>query len=275
MQNVDEYGFPIPASFEGETKKRPTGKRGWRVLLLGFLGAALLGAMIQFTSDVADNPPPLLRSLLRDWDQLMGNTPEAIARRFEAKRLRGDLDGALSEAGEMVEVFPEVGHLFRGMILGEMGRNKESIDEYSKAIELGCPLEATAYNNRAYSRALERVDLKQALSDVEHALRIRGDEPAFIDTRGYIYYLLGEMELALKDFDSILENPAVKSRGRLGSEFAEIYFHRGLVHRFLGNEEKATQDFLEAQRLGFTIKNYPEPVDQPTEAEPNRQIKPA
>lgn len=263
MRPFDEFGFPTPATFEDEHLKNKSPRRssGWRMLVLGILAAAIVGGMVQWSRDVADNPPDLLRSIGRGLDGLFGTSIEAIGKRYQAKIQANDLEGALAETDRLVEIAPQIGHFWRAETLVAMERRAEAIEEYTKALEADCPAKHHVYNNRAYMRALERVDLKQALADVELAIRIRGDEPAYIDTRGYLYYLLGEPELALRDFDSILENE--NGLQGMGPGAGEIYFHRGLVHRFLGNEDKASQDFLAAQQLGFTIEEYPEPVYKP------------
>lgn len=262
MTLEDEFGFPAPASFEDETPKRhrPSRRSGWRFLAICVSCAAIVAAMVQFSSDVADGRPGLMESLKESLQDLMGGSPRATFHRLQTKLTRGDLEGALAEADRLVEMVPQEGHFYRAHVLSELGRRRESIDSYTKAIELGCWDQATAYNNRAYMRALEQIDLKQALADVEKALGVAGDNPAFVDTRGYLYYLMGEPELALNDFDSILTDADRKGRSELAAGWGEIYFHRGLVHRFLGNEEKASEDFLAAVQLGFTIEEYPEPV---------------
>ena len=45
-----------------------------------------------------------------------------------------------------------------------------------------------------------------------------------------------------------------------GTALGEIHFHRGLVHRELGNAEQAERDFDLASRQGYSITAYPEPV---------------
>ncbi|MDX1927391.1 MAG: hypothetical protein SFV81_12795 [Pirellulaceae bacterium] len=61
--------------------------------------------------------------------------------------------------------------------------------------------EANNLNSLAYARALAKVELDQALIDIDEALRYHPNEPALRDTRAWVYYQLGRYEEALADAD--------------------------------------------------------------------------
>jgi tetratricopeptide (TPR) repeat protein len=204
--------------------------------------------------------PDALQRLAPRLANLAGRSPHAMLAKAQQHLVRGENDRALAELDRLQRLAPHSGDVqfLRGIALGNSQRNPEAVDAYSRAIELGCSQLATAYNNRAYTRALARVDLAAAMEDVQKALEFAGDNPAFLDTRGYIHYLQGRQKLALADLNAVLEDPT----GNWGSEegLGEIYFHRGLVHRELGEEDLAAKDFDLAKRLGFNISDFPKPV---------------
>ncbi|MGL5094152.1 MAG: tetratricopeptide repeat protein, partial [Planctomycetia bacterium] len=171
---------------------------------------------------------------------------------------KGDNPKALREADRLVKSVPEVGLYLRGHVYSLMKRYPEALADYDRLLKMNPNLDS-ALNGRAYTRALAKVDLDGALADVEQAMRIAGDEPAYVDTRGYILYLMGRPKDALADFNKVLDDPSV--RARLDEHgWGEVYFHRGLVHRLLGEEVLADADFASARRLGWTIDDYPNPV---------------
>ena len=244
----DEHGFPKPQLFDDERPRRranvTTGRMG--VLLAVIVVAALIGLGAHYAED--------LSGIL---DRIDPNHPRAIARRMENKRLRGDLAGALEESKKLSKQFPVVGTRIEAMILGEMGRFEESVRAYDRVLT-EVPDDHVALNNRAYNLALARQRLDEALRNVDKAIAIGGNSPVYVDTRAYIHYLMGRHREALGQLDRVLANPDDPDLDGIG----EIVFHRGLVHRALGNRVMAERDFKSARDNGFVIKEYPEPVDE-------------
>lgn len=197
---------------------------------------------------------------LTEYDEVIKADPAfkaAYFRRYQLLVEKEDYDKALADVDRLIEIAPSDGQVLRGDVLAKQGKSVEAIEAYSEAIKADRK-NATAYNNRAYHRALARKDLKDAVVDIEKALTLREEEPAFIDTRGYLFYLQGNFKGALADFNDAIE--FAEQRG-MGDEFAaEIYYHRGLVHRKLGENELAEQDFDTAKKLGFEWKELPEPL---------------
>ena len=60
---------------------------------------------------------------------------------------------------------------------------------------------ANNLNSYAYARALAKVELDQALVDINEALGFYPNEPALRDTRAWVYYQLGRYEEAFADAD--------------------------------------------------------------------------
>jgi tetratricopeptide (TPR) repeat protein len=71
---------------------------------------------------------------------------------------------------------------------------------------------ANNLNSLAYARALAKVELDQALIDIDEALSYHPNESALRDTRAWIYYQLGRYEEALVDADfsvTAKESPSI------------------------------------------------------------------
>ena len=141
--------------------------------------------------------------------------------------------------------------MLRAELLGELHRYEEAAADYARVIQLQ-PDNAIAYNNRAYNLALAGKQLERALEDVETALELHGPDEAFLDTRGYLLYLLDRPDEALADLDSAIE---LRHRHRLGSGngAGEIYYHRALIHQKLGNRNLSDADFRRAKQLGYQV----------------------
>jgi tetratricopeptide (TPR) repeat protein len=118
------------------------------------------------------------------------------------------------------------------------------------------------------------MELQEGLTDIETALKSEGnrDNAEFLDTRGYLLYLLDRNEEALKDLDRALklseqarnafifqQNPfgrrgPIRSRAEQEENdhsLAVMYHHRGLIHEKLGHKEQAEEDLQHGKDLGY------------------------
>lgn len=180
-------------------------------------------------------------------------------KRYQAYLAKNDFEKALADANKIVDIQPAQGYILKGDALAKLGKSEEAIKSYGDALGHD-PTNATALNNRAYHLALMKKDLKDAERDIAEAIEIAGEEgqPAYVDTRGYIAYLQGRFKDALADFNLALDSA---EKMKASEEFsAEIFFHRGLVHRKLGEKDLAQKDFDKAKKLGFKWTEEPEPV---------------
>jgi tetratricopeptide (TPR) repeat protein len=110
---------------------------------------------------------------------------------------------------------------------------------------------------------VDRKELEAGLDDIQRAMRmVRSNaaaNAAFIDTRGYLYHLLGEQQKALDDLDKAISlTTAERSHLRLpemqeklNEDLAVMHHHRSLVHQALGNIEEAESDRELANELGY------------------------
>lgn len=249
----DRFGYPEPAGFDDDNPRRVRAKiTPGRLLLLAFVVAfaALFGGMVQFG-------PSLLDDLAHDLAPLFEDHPQTVARRIRDNLRRKNFPQALRDCEKLAKTHPEAGYLLQATILGQMKDYPGSIAAYTKVLALH-PDQHVALNDRAYNRALARIDLEEAYRDIEAAIGMAGNIPAYLDTRGYLHYLLGRPNEALVDINRAIGDPNEFDENR--SALGEVYFHRGLIYQVLGNPAKAKKDFDLAQKLEFEIDGYPPPV---------------
>lgn len=125
---------------------------------------------------------------------------------------------------------------FKSIVLGSLGDVTYQLDDwenakkhYESALKQN-PENDTVLNNYAYYMSLKGEDLEKAKRMSELSLRIAPKNPSFLDTLGWIYYLMGDYEQALHYISSSLEN---------GSQSAEVLEHKGDVLTKLGRHEEA------------------------------------
>jgi hypothetical protein len=146
-----------------------------------------------------------------------------------------------------------------------------SVADATEAIELlgrHDQLLPTFLNQRAYIRALantSREELEAGLNDIERAMKMAGDNPltrdnpAFIDTRGFLRHLLGDHQNARVDMDLAINLTLHRLQRayqfdeveQLKKDLAVMHFHRGLIHDALGNKADAELDHREAEENGY------------------------
>jgi tetratricopeptide (TPR) repeat protein len=116
----------------------------------------------------------------------------------------------------------------------------EDIAHYKAMLEYD-PDDATAHNNLAYTYALKG-EPQAALPHITRAMDLVTDPdtlPIFLDTRGYVYYLLGRYDEAIADYNSALSYPSFSD-----ASAAETYYHRSRAYT-----DKAKADLYKALEL--------------------------
>jgi tetratricopeptide (TPR) repeat protein len=218
--------------------------------------------------------------------------PDLYELRAQLKIENKDVEGSLKDYERLIQVSPKrsSAYLGRSVVYQRLQRHREAIDDLTKAIELD-PDHATPRNNRAYARAIAGVELEAAFSDVERAIalidreianvagvaggaqglkreiaKINAQKAAYLDTRGYLYFLQNEPELALKDLNSAIElsldwqaiqMPDVRPDQRAATQemfdrnLSVMYHHRGQVLEKLDRHDEAKSDLDRGDKLGY------------------------
>jgi len=305
---LDELGFPIPQGFEDQSPRRrwrpqrkQRGARGGpgRRLIAGLLVAAVIVAICW--PQIQQHVPPLLADWFKkraaerfyghdDADGAISDLNRAVAlapQDVEAYLLRGEIriyagadeqgfSDALADFEEALKIEPNnvPAIRYRSVALQQLGRHQEAIAEASRVVKFSDsgPDRHSALNFRAYTRARAKMELDEALDDVNKAIDLAGaPNAAYLDTRGFILHLLGkndealiDMKLAVKmaERQRRLEQRAMADlpfqdgrrsflQRQYDQEMAVLYYHRGLVHQALGNKQDANKDKRQGVRLGY------------------------
>lgn len=291
-QQLDKYGFPIPGTFEPPREPRPRRRVSprtarWIVLLVAG-GMVLLGTRgfwkARLNESVAEyyerrgRERQLLDDLpgaLADFDSALAWAPDQVGLyywRAIARLESHDVEGSLRDCDQLLSrnPFPEAYQL-RSQANQRLGKHDEALADSTQYLELADPQDPNPWNNRAYVRALAGRELNEALTDIERAIQLGGPSAAFLDTRGYILFLLGQYDRALADLDEAITEAGQDSATLLQAARARsladgtirrlerganenlsvLMHHRGQIREALGKKDEAQADYRAAEELGY------------------------
>jgi tetratricopeptide (TPR) repeat protein len=162
----------------------------------------------------------------------------------------------------------------RSLAYQHLGLHQQAIQDWKKLLELhgaaSGPQRAMLLNGLAYAQALGNVELKEALENIIQAINLVGENPAMLDTRGYIHFLRGNFEAANTDLDAAVTGMerelGVLERTRQYIDHAEfeqqlaehrhslavLRYHRALILEALDRPWQAEADLRRVQELGHT-----------------------
>lgn len=198
--------------------------------------------------------------------------PRLFCLRGQVRLSDGDAPGAFADVDAAVRLSPTDPEplRLRATVSTVLDRADEALADAEAVVDLVGPGNAEALNLRAYTRALVRRDLPEALVDIEQALSGAGVEmPEHLDTRGYILHLLGRHSEAIDDLNRAIDGmqelrrqmslrvgrgdaTVVSQRLRLVDQgLAVMHQHRAEACRAAGFAAQAEQDFEIARRKGY------------------------
>jgi tetratricopeptide (TPR) repeat protein len=219
-------------------------------------------------------------------DEALAKTDEALGqsmtrmswRRYRAELQveRGDYGAALADLNEVLESTPNDPRalLWRSQVYHHLGRHEAAIADSKRLYDLdGGRMAARSdmLNGLAYARAIGNRELDDALEDVNRALEGREEDPAYLDTRGFVYYRLGKYDQAEADMQkavagmeliyAMLKTASTRDefdvRNRdarlreIKKSVAVLYYHYSLVLAKRGKIDKAAHYRNEVRELGF------------------------
>jgi tetratricopeptide (TPR) repeat protein len=133
----------------------------------------------------------------------------------------------------------------RAMCKSELNDRYGAINDYDRIIELEKTAKptiykmSTVYNNKAFC-LVNLKNYEEALPLVNKALELDKSEAYIWDTRGELYYHIGEYKKSVNDMDKALKI----------QKTANSYYYRGLSYLKLDKKSKACSDFSKAGELG-------------------------
>ena len=223
-------------------------------------------------------------------EQALGNLDQAIAwnprrtvllvQRAKLQQEMGHYDLALADVNVALERQPEESAFLelRSLIHQHLGQHASAVEDLKTLDRLSegrwMGNRAQALNHLAYARALAKLELPEALSQIDEALNLAGNEPAYLDTRGFARYQNGQYDLAFQDLDPAVkgyeyllafnekqfaarrrrfspldERRRLKQLEQLKNGVAVVCYHRSLALEKLGRPIEAAQDFARAKEL--------------------------
>jgi tetratricopeptide (TPR) repeat protein len=151
-----------------------------------------------------------------------------------------DLNKKIEESSKNGELYFERGELY----LKQDNTNSAEKD-FNKAIQLGCDNEIV-YFSRGTIFEKEKFSLEKAIADFSKVIELN---PGNIDAyykRAKIYEMQSKDELALIDFDKIIQIEGVESNSKI---IAKVYLKRGLIHYKQNRFENALDDFYKVRPM--------------------------
>jgi tetratricopeptide (TPR) repeat protein len=144
---------------------------------------------------------------IRDLDTVLATRPDnvgALLFRGRAKSALRQNEGAIADYTEAIRLRPDGWEAYfdRGIVYNRLERFPEAIADYGEVLRLRpTPI---VYNNRCFLLArLNRLD--EALEDCESAVLLNTGNPSTIlDSRGYVYFRMGQFARAIEDYDAAL-----------------------------------------------------------------------
>jgi len=133
------------------------------------------------------------------------------------------------------------------LLLEAPGRSAESAELYQRLLELE-PDNVIAINNLAWIMSQEQGRHAEALELAQKGLRITPEYFDLIDTRGVVYYRLGEYEKAVQDFTTCM---ALYPSATPASVATRLHLARALAQ--LGQKEKAIEELNQILDIGTRI----------------------
>jgi len=183
---------------------------------------------------------PRLRPAIENWvarhpddtQTLAAMTAEWVGRRDAAGMRLGEglLKAALQRTPRSLGAL-----LVLADLAGVRGRGQEAAQFNRRVLEID-PNNVMALNNLAWFLCEEERQYQEALALANRGLERSPTYLDLIDTRGVIHYRMGNLDLAVKDFEKCVELCPPKA-----SSLATMRFHLARTYHALGNEEEAAR----------------------------------
>jgi tetratricopeptide (TPR) repeat protein len=116
-----------------------------------------------------------------------------------------DFNKALRAYGEAIQWDAKNAKAFLGRCSVDISMNNFSgaVKDCGDALELDTK-DFLAWNNRCWARAVVGIELQEALSDCNRALKLKPNDPYSLDSRALTYLKLGSFNEAIADYNKVL-----------------------------------------------------------------------
>ena len=151
---------------------------------------------------------------------------------------------AIIESGRENKENLGIAYTDRGGAYEHKGQYDRAIADFDRAIALRP--DGVAFNDRCFARAIANRDLGAALADCNRALELLANDTSVLDSRGFVYFRLGQFDKAIADYDAAL---------RGDPESASSLYVRGLAKRHKGDTAGGDADIAAAKVIDPKVAN--------------------
>lgn len=171
---------------------------------------------------------------------------EAFNSRGLARRVKGDLQGALEDANEAIRLKPDFPEAYnnRGRARRETYDVNGALEDYDEAIRLK-PDFAEAFNNRGIAHR-DKHDNDRALADFTQVVHLVPNHPDALINRGNIRGKIRDYEGAIQDFNEAI---------RLAPDYSNAFYNRGVFLDTKGDYGAAIADYQKYLTLGGGLRD--------------------
>lgn len=149
-----------------------------------------------------------MQSAFADYDTALSIDPkyvDALVNRAAIHSMQGNMERAIADLDRALELRPShaLASYNRGYAYFARHDYAKAIDDYTRAIQADGRM-SWAFNNRCLTRVVAGREIADALSDCDEALKLQPDNVETRETRGFVFLMLGESEIALHEYDAAL-----------------------------------------------------------------------
>jgi tetratricopeptide (TPR) repeat protein len=126
-------------------------------------------------------------------------------------------------------------HFYLGIVYEEQKKTKEATEEFRAAVNID-PEYAEALNSLGYIYAEQGINLDEAQTLIKKALELDFNNPAYIDSLGWVYFKKGDYEAAIKELEraiGFMEDPVIYDH------LGDAYFKNGILDKARESWEKS------------------------------------
>ena len=149
------------------------------------------------------------------------NYPDAIAQYTQAIKFKNN--------------FPPL-FVTRGTVYAEEKNYPAAFSDFEAALRIK-PDFVGAFYQRCWTRALQNSDLAAAMADCNKALSLEPKSSGALESRGLVYFRLGDFPKAIADLDAVL---------KISPQSAPAIYYRGIVKIHAGDAADGRADIASA-----------------------------
>jgi tetratricopeptide (TPR) repeat protein len=191
---------------------------------------------------------PSVERQISSCTSLITNPGVAVSERTRAYFFRGHhelqagrYDAAIADFGRAISWNDSLNDAYaeRANALEHLGQYALAMKDRDRVVIL-MPGDPWSYNNRCWTSATWGQKLDNALEDCMYAMHLKPDFVEALDSRGFVYFRMGNYQDAMKDYDAVL---------KLDKNNASSLYMRGITEQRLNDITGSTTDIAAAKAI--------------------------